>query len=104
TFFGNLLQRADCAIDLRGLSRITEYIPADLTIHVEPGVTLEQLQHALLENNQFLALDPWNGPTATIGGIAAANAQGPLRASGTIRDWITGRKVVEVMGGGPKMG
>jgi glycolate oxidase FAD binding subunit len=104
TFFGNLLQRADCAIDLRGLSRITEYIPADLTIHVEPGVTLEQLQHALLENNQFLALDPWNGPTATIGGIAAANAQGPLRAVGTIRDWIIGMKVVEIDGRTSKAG
>src|SRR6478609_2888933 len=65
------------------LSRITEYVPADLTVHVEAGVTLEQLQHTLVENNQFLPLDPWNGPTATMGGIAAANAQGPFRAVGT---------------------
>ena len=65
---------------------------------MEAGVTLEQLQHSLLENNQFLPLDPWNGPTATMGGIAAANAQGPFRAAGTIRDWIIGMKVVEVDG------
>jgi len=88
TDFGNPLRRVDCAIDLSRLHRITEYNPADLTIHVEAGVTLGQLQHALLENNQFLPLDPWNGPEATVGGIAAANAQGPLRATGTIRDWI----------------
>ncbi len=98
TFFGNPLRRADCALDLTRLSRITEYNPADLTIHVEAGVTLEQLQHALLENKQFLPLDPWNGPRATIGGIAAANAQGPFRATGTIRDWIIGMKVVHVDG------
>src|SRR5205814_2892253 len=57
-----------------------------------------QLEHALLENNQFLPLDPWNGPAATIGGITAANAQGPFRAAGTIRDWIIGMKVVEIDG------
>jgi glycolate oxidase FAD binding subunit len=96
--FGNPLRRVDCALDLTRLSRITEYVPADLTIHVEAGVTLQQLQHALVENKQFLPLDPWNGPAATIGGITAANAQGPFRASGTIRDWIIGMKVVEVSG------
>jgi len=104
TFFGNPLRRADCAVDLRSLSRITEYVPADLTIHVEAGVTLQQLEHALLENNQFLPLDPWNGPAATLGGIAAANAQGPFRAVGTIRDWIIGMKVVEVDGRVSKAG
>ncbi len=98
TWFGNPLRRADCAVDLTSLSRITEYVPADLTIHVEGGVTLAQLQGALLENNQFLPLDPWNGPSATVGGIAAANAQGPYRAAGTIRDWIIGMKVVEIDG------
>ena len=98
TEFGNPLRRADCAIDLSRLGRFTEYNPADLTIHVEAGVRLGQLQHALLENNQFLPLDPWNGPEATIGGIAAVNAQGPFRATGTIRDWIIGMKVVEVTG------
>ncbi len=98
TYFGNPLRAADCALNLTRLSRITEYNPADLTIHVEAGVTLEQLQRALLENNQFLPLDPWNGPAATIGGIAAVNAQGPYRAAGTIRDWIIGMKVVEIDG------
>jgi glycolate oxidase FAD binding subunit len=104
TFFGNLLRRADCVVELKGLSRITEYIPADLTIHVEAGVTLEQLQRTLLENNQFLPLDPWSGASATIGGIAAVNAQGPFRAAGTIRDWVIGMKVVEVDGRVSKAG
>ncbi len=104
TFFGNPLRRADCAVDLRALSRITEYVPADLTIHVEAGVTLQRLEHTLLENNQFLPLDPFNGPEATIGGIAAANAQGPFRAVGTIRDWIIGMRVVEVDGRVSKAG
>lgn len=98
TYFGNPLVRADCVVDLKGLARITEYVPADLTIHVEAGVTLQQLHDTLLENNQFLPLDPWNGARATIGGIVAANAQGPFRAVGTIRDWIIGVTVVEIDG------
>ena len=98
TYFGNPLRGADCGVDLRSLSRITEYNPADLTIHLQAGATLGQLHHALLENNQFLPLDPWSGSEATIGGIAATNAQGPFRAAGTIRDWIIGMKVVHVDG------
>jgi FAD/FMN-containing dehydrogenase len=96
--FGNPLRRVDCAIDLTGLSQITEYVPADLTVHVQAGVTLERLQQTLLANNQFLPLDPWNGPQATMGGVAAANAQGPYRATGTIRDWVIGMTVVEADG------
>jgi glycolate oxidase FAD binding subunit len=104
TYFGNPLERADCGLDLTRLRRITEYNPADLTVHVEAGVTLDELQKALLENNQFLPLNPWNGPQATIGGIAAANAQGPFRAAGTIRDWIIGMKVVDCNGQMSKAG
>jgi glycolate oxidase FAD binding subunit len=96
--FGNPLRRADRVVDLTGLRRITEYNPADLTIHVEAGVTLRELQNTLLENNQFLLLNPWSGADATIGGIAAINAQGPFRPVGTVRDWIIGMKVVDITG------
>ena len=102
--FGNPLRAADCIVDLTGLSRITTYNPAELTIHVEAGVTLGEIQSALAANRQALPLDPWNGPSATIGGIAAANAQGPLRATGSIRDWIIGMKVVHVDGRVSKTG
>jgi len=96
--FGNPLRRADCVVDLSRLSRITTYNPAELTIHVEAGATLGQIQSALGPNKQALPLDPWNGPSATIGGIAATNAQGPMRAIGGIRDWIIGMKVIHIDG------
>jgi len=102
--FGNPLRRADCAVDLTRLCHITTYNPAELTIHVEAGITLGEVQKSLAENNQVLPLDPWNGPDATIGGIAAANAQGPLRPTGTIRDWIIGMKVVHADGRVSKTG
>jgi glycolate oxidase FAD binding subunit len=102
--FGNPLRAADCVVDLSRLSRITTYNPAELTIHVEAGATLGQIQSALAPNKQALPLDPWNGPSATIGGIAATNAQGPMRAIGGIRDWIIGMKVIHVDGRVSKTG
>src|SRR5207237_1825775 len=65
---------------------------------VEAEDRVRQIHRALMDNNQSQPLYPWNGPEATIGGIAAANPQGPFRATGTIRDWIIGMKVVEVDG------
>jgi len=102
--FGNPLKQADCVVGLSKLNRITTYNPAELTIHVEAGVTLGTIQAALAENKQALPLDPWNGPDATIGGIAAANAQGPLRGTGSIRDWIIGMTVVHADGHSSKTG
>ncbi len=102
--FGNPLRSFDCAVDLTALNRITEYVPADLTIHVEAGVRLGDLQRTLAENSQFIPLDPFNGSDATIGGIAATNAQGAFRTMGTIRDWIIGMKVVEADGTVSKTG
>lgn len=102
--FGNPLQSADCVVGLSKLNRITTYNPAELTIHVEAGVTLGAIQAALAENKQALPLDPWNGPTATIGGITAANAQGPLRGTGSIRDWIIGMTVIHADGKSSKTG
>lgn len=102
--FGNPLRSADCIVDLSRLSRITTYNPAELTIHVDAGATLGQIQAALAPNKQALPLDPWNGPDATIGGIAATNAQGPMRAIGSIRDWIIGMKVIHIDGRVSKTG
>ena len=102
--FGNPLKQAGCVVNLANLNRITTYNPAELTIHVEAGLTLGELHRALEANNQALPLDPWAGPTTTIGGIAALNAQGPLRATGTIRDWIIGMTVVHVDGRRSKTG
>ena len=95
---GNPLGPIDSVMDTRRLNRITEYVPADLTVHVEAGIRLGDLQDALAEHNQMLPLDPWNGKDRTIGGIVATNAQGPLRAVGTVRDWIIGMKVVDADG------
>jgi len=102
--FGNPLKPIDCVVDTRGLARITEYTPADLTVHVEAGVRIGQLRQVLNENNQMIPLDPWEGGDVTIGGIVAANSQGPLRTVGSVRDWIIGMHVVHADGRASKTG
>ena len=102
--FGNPLHPIDAVIETRKLDKVTEYVPADLTVHVESGVRLNQLEAVLVEHSQLLPLDPWTEPEATIGGIVATNAQGPLRTVGTVRDWIIGMKVVHAGGRGSKTG
>ena len=101
---GNPLDPIDAVIETRQLDKVTEYVPADLTVHVESGVRLSQLGEVLGEYSQLLPLDPWTEPEATIGGIVATNAQGPLRTVGTVRDWIIGMKVVHARGRASKTG
>lgn len=91
---------------LNGLNRILAVEPGDLTVTVEAGATLGQVQAALAEHGQFLPLDPPHSETATIGGILATDAWGPSRLGfGTARDWLIGIAVVDgqgrrVQGGG----
>jgi len=86
--------RLDVAIETTNLNRVVEYEPADLTITVEAGMRLAELQRILGENGQFLALDPPLEDAATIGGVIATNASGPLRfAYGSARDLVIGTRV-----------
>ncbi|TMC49588.1 MAG: FAD-binding oxidoreductase [Chloroflexi bacterium] len=85
---------ADLYLDLRQLKRVVEYEPANLTVCVESGMTLAALQDILREHGQFLPVDPPQPERATVGGMIAANAFGPLRLRyGTVRDWLIGVRV-----------
>jgi glycolate oxidase FAD binding subunit len=76
------------------LGSIREHSPPDLTATVEAGVTLGALQAALAEHGQWLPWDPPRAAEATIGGLLATAASGPLRLGcGTPRDWMLGMRV-----------
>jgi glycolate oxidase FAD binding subunit len=77
-----------------GLARVLEYTPADLTITAEAGAALGDIQAALREHGQWLPWDPPAPAHATLGGLLAAGASGPLRLGyGTPRDWVLGMRV-----------
>ncbi len=85
----------DLMISTARFSRILEHAPGDMTVTVESGVTISQLQIALLQHRQRLALDPLWPDCATVGGIVATNDTGALRIRyGSVRDLIIGLTVV----------
>jgi len=91
--------RADIVVDLRGLDEVIEYNPADLTVTVQAGVSAGALAARLAPHRQWLALDPPGVAARTLGGIAATNASGPLRARyGTLRDLLLGVRFVQADG------
>ncbi len=105
---GALPRKYDVALSLQHLNRVVDYQPTDMTVTVEAGMPLTQLQQVLGEHGQWLPIDPPLPERATIGGILAANLSGPSRLMhGTIRDALLGLKAVRadgtVMKGGGKV-
>ncbi len=77
------------------LNRILEHAPGDMTVTVEAGVTIAQLQDVLSLHRQRLALDPLWPDQATVGGVIASNDSGALRVRyGSVRDLIIGITVL----------
>ncbi len=92
---GNHPEAYDVALSTTRMDRVLEHEPADLTVTVEGGIPLATLQAKLAQHGQFLPLDPPGAARATIGGILASNASGPMRHGyGTARDWLLGIRVV----------
>ena len=92
-------ERYEVALDLRRLDQVIAYEPADLTVTVQAGARLSDLQARLAAEGQWLPLDPVATADATIGGILAANASGPARvAFGTARDLVIGMTVATAEG------
>ena len=90
---------ADLVVQTERLNEIVEYEPADLTVTVQAGMKMADLQARLRAEGQMLALDPAAADRATIGGLIAANASGPLRLLyGTARDLVIGTRVVNADG------
>ncbi|HXG50396.1 MAG TPA: FAD-binding oxidoreductase [candidate division Zixibacteria bacterium] len=90
---GNPPRRCDLVLCLGCLDRVVEHDPANLTVIVECGITLRRLQESLAPHRQFFAVDPPRPGDTTIGGIVAANLNGPRRAShGAVRDLVIGLK------------
>jgi glycolate dehydrogenase FAD-binding subunit len=86
--------RADLVIETTRLTGITDYTPADYVVAVRAGTRFRDLQQALAANGQWLPLDPPGAQDATIGGLVAANRNGPRRLLwGSIRDLVIGIRV-----------
>ncbi|MFP5261968.1 MAG: FAD-binding oxidoreductase [Blastocatellia bacterium] len=96
---GNPVRRVDVVLSLERMSRIVEYSPPDLTVTVEAGIALGELNSAAKSAGQWLPLDPPGYAAASLGAIAACGSSGALRGGfGTPRDYIIGLKLAHVDG------
>jgi glycolate oxidase FAD binding subunit len=92
---GGIPEKADLVLSTRRLNRTTDRDCENLTLSVESGVTLSEVQRELGGRGYFLPLDPPFTDKATLGGIVATNSSGPRRLIyGTARDLITGIKSI----------
>jgi glycolate oxidase FAD binding subunit len=93
--WGSAPQAIDLLISTARFNRILEHAPGDMTIMVEAGTTMRQIQGALSPHRQRIALDPLWPECATVGGVLAANDSGTLRVRyGGVRDLIIGITVI----------
>ena len=63
-------------LDLARLDKILEINPVDMTVTVEPGVILENLEVQLKRLGMMHGHDPYSVPIATVGGTISTNGVG----------------------------
>jgi glycolate dehydrogenase FAD-binding subunit len=97
--YGARPEQPGIGVDLSGLNRLVDYPYRDLTITVEAGMTIGQLQATLAEKNQRLPVDLPQAHRATVGGAIACNPSGPRRfRHGTLRDFLLGFEAIDGQG------
>ena len=102
---GGIPERIDILLRTDRLDQIKHYDPGDLTIGVCAGLRLASVQNALGEHQQWIPYDPPNQRTATVGGLLATAAFGPLKSgSGGLRDFCIGIQFVTADGTVAKAG
>ncbi|MBM4264214.1 MAG: FAD-binding oxidoreductase [Deltaproteobacteria bacterium] len=99
TNLGNLPRALDVIVSTAKLDKVVEHDAANLTATVQSGIRLAALQKALAPQRQLAPFDPPLPERATIGGIVAANLNGPRRGYyGNVRDLVIGMKVALATG------
>jgi glycolate oxidase FAD binding subunit len=93
--------KIDLVLSMLRIHRITEHDIPNLSLSVEAGITLAEVQKKLAGTGKgsFLPLDPPYSEQATIGGIIATNSSGPRRyLYSSARDLLLGLKAVSPHG------
>ena len=90
--WGPPLDASHSVLSCRGLNRVIDHAVDDLTITVQAGCPLAELQALLAERGQWLPLDhPRGGADGSVGGLVARGLAGGLRQRHLgVRDQIIG--------------
>jgi glycolate oxidase FAD binding subunit len=96
---GNVPRRVEVAISSSRLDRLVEHDDANLTATVQAGMSLARVQEMVAPRKQFLPVDVPFPERASLGGMIAANVNGPRRSCyGSIRDLVIGIRAVLATG------
>ena len=92
---GSVPIRGGIVLVMTKMNKILSIDPANLSARVQAGVVLMDLQAALAAENLFFPPDPQSFLGATMGGIIAENAGGPVCLKyGVTKQYILGLKAV----------
>jgi len=89
----------DIAMDMTGMRGIAHFDPGDLTLSVDAGMPLRELEIYLKEKSQFLPLAVPCFESATMGGTIASGIDSAFRMQyGSARDFLIGAEFVDGTG------
>ncbi len=93
---GKVMKLPFAVLDTANLNSIVEYVPEDLTITVEAGMTLATLQFTLAEHGQYLPINPPPSDEISVGGMLVTGIAGTWRGQlPSTRDLILGATTVK---------
>lgn len=91
--------RYDIAVDMSGLHEVAHYDAGDLTLSIDAGMPLRELEIFLRAHKQFLPLAVPCFESTTAGGAIASGIDSVLRQQyGTSRDFLIGAEFVDGKG------
>jgi glycolate oxidase len=92
---GSIPVRGGIVLCTTRMNRVLDINKANLTVTVEPGVVLQDLNTLLAKENLFYPPDPQSFLSCTIGGTVAENSGGPLCIKyGVTKQYVLGLEVV----------
>ena len=96
---GGVPERIDILLNTSRMNQIEQYDPGDLTISVAAGMPFAEMLRTLGEHHQWVPCDAANLDRATVGGLLATGASGPLKSTfGHMRDFCIGVQFVTTDG------
>jgi glycolate dehydrogenase FAD-binding subunit len=91
--------RYDVALDMTALRGIAHYDSGDLTLSVDAGTSLRELEGYLKKHGQFLPLAVPCFESATVGGTVASGIDSAFRLQyGSVRDFLIGAEFIDGKG------
>ncbi len=96
---GAAVPQNSIVVDLSRMNRILTINKTEMYAIVEPGVILDNLNHALRKIELLFPVLPASHSVCTIGGMIATNAAGQRALRfGRVREWIKSLKVIDGTG------